>query len=51
MPHRQTTGLDDVREDAPAPLADRLLRNRRGILLALALTLAAAAVLLASLFG
>jgi hypothetical protein len=51
MPHRQTTELNDVREEAYAPLADRLLRNRRGILIAAALTFAALSVLTASVFG
>jgi hypothetical protein len=51
MPHRQTTELNDDREETHTPLADRLLRNRRGILLAAALTLAALAVLMASVFG
>lgn len=51
MPHRRTTDLNDGREEVPPPLADRLLRNSRGILLAAALTLAALAVLLASVNG
>lgn len=49
MQHRGTTNLDDDHKEAGPPLADRLLRNRRGILLAAGLTLAAVVVLLASL--
>jgi hypothetical protein len=51
MIDRRTSEVDSVDEEAIEPLVERLMRNRSGILLAAALTVAAAAVLIASLRG